>query len=95
MKILISHSDAADDIYAATFLFGEEKQRIKAIVDTATDLIAVDEEAYFKEIEGPINQNTIDKIFWGNQKLYGQWHKDRICLSIKACAKTDYFYIMK
>ena len=55
MKILISHSDGADDIYAATFLFGEEKQRIKAIVDTATDLIAVDEEAYYKEIEGPIN----------------------------------------
>ena len=70
-KILISHKDEADDIYAATFLFGEEKARISAIIDTATDLIAIDEEAYPKEIEGPIGPSTIDKVFYGLSALYG------------------------
>ena len=94
-KILISHKDEADDIYAATFLFGEEKTRISAIIDSGTDMIAVDEEAYPKEIEEPITPYNIDKIFYGIFPLYGRWFQDQICLSVRSCSDVDYFYIMK
>jgi len=75
-----------------------EKLEMKAIIDNATDLVAVSDRY---DITGNVENGTatyneddpLSKVSYGTAEMKGKWATDKICLQLGKCVDLDFFLI--
>lgn len=81
------------------------KLLLYAIIDTATELVAVEGKPCFNceyptyDIEPSVQagtaylSNSVESVQYGQTIFRGSWARDKICVSLASCVDLDFFYI--
>ena len=89
-------SNTNEDVFSANFYMGG-KQEMKAIIDNATDLIAVSD---IYDISGNVENGSatyneddpLSKVSYGTAEMKGRWATDKICLQLGKCVDLEFLY---
>ena len=82
-----------------------KKQLLYGIVDTATELVAVEGKPCFNceyptyDIEPSLEKGTaslnskVESLQYGQTIFRGSWARELLCVSLTSCVDIDFFYI--